>query len=60
MIIWVMFLLLMSLMKNKLESFRLVFQNILDNVSQTGNVHKKIVLYFQNYVYNALKQKIIH
>ena len=56
----IMFLLQMSLMKNKLESFRLVFKNILDIVSQTGNVHKKIVFYFQNYVYNVLKQKIIH
>ena len=47
MIIFVIFLLMMmSLMKNKLELVKLVFQKIQDITSQMGNAHRESVLYF--------------
>ena len=42
-------LMIMSLMKTKLELARLVFQNIQDITSQTRNARKKVLRFF-NYV----------
>ena len=43
----------MSLMTNKLELIRFVFQKIEDITFQMENAHMCVV--FSNYVYNALK-----
>ena len=59
MIISTIFLILMSLMKNKLEL--VLFEKIWDIISQTGNVHKKAYCMFLKLCLQYIKiQKTIH